>query len=144
MSRARSCGRLIVASIIGLLLCGCGESVTDEQVLDEPAKVEHIKGTDVSRVTLTRDAAGRIDLQTASVKRTGKLAVVPSGALLIDPEGVYWVYANPEPLVFVRREISVDHETGSKAFISKGPPAGTRVVTVGVAELYGAETEVGH
>jgi len=35
----------------------------------------------------------------------------------------------------------VDRET---ARLEDGPPPGTRVVTVGVAQLYGAERGVGH
>jgi hypothetical protein len=43
--------------------------------------------------------------------------------------------------VFVRAPIDIVHETSSQAFLADGPPAGTQVVTVGVPELYGSETE---
>ena len=50
----------------------------------------------------------------------------------------------PEPRTFVRQEISIDHVDGDSAMLSDGPPAGTEVVTVGAAEVYGTEFEVAH
>jgi hypothetical protein len=69
--------------------------------------------------------------------------VVPSAAVFVDPEGHWWVYTNPEPLVFVRHEIDLDQQAGGRAYLSKGPPAGTKVVTVGVPELSGIEEGIG-
>jgi hypothetical protein len=57
--------------------------------------------------------------------------------------GAAWVYTAPEPLVYVRHPIVVDYVEGDRAVLSKGPPPGTAVVTVGVAELYGIEVGVG-
>jgi len=70
--------------------------------------------------------------------------VVPYAAVLYDAHGDTWVYTNPEPLVFVRHRIMVDYINGDQAVLSEGPPAGTVVVTVGGAELFGAEFEIGH
>ncbi len=58
---------------------------------------------------------------------------------MYDPEGGTWVYTNPEPLVFERAAITVDFIDGETAALLKGPAEGTLVVTVGSAELYGAE-----
>jgi hypothetical protein len=69
--------------------------------------------------------------------------VIPYSAVLYDLNGETWVYTNPEPLVFVRQPVSVDYIEGDLAVLSDGPPAGTQVATVGVAELYGADTGVG-
>ena len=47
----------------------------------------------------------------------------------------------------VRRLLLMGTETGldgGVAYLSSGPSAGTRVVTVGVPELYGIEEAVGH
>ncbi|HEX6867287.1 MAG TPA: hypothetical protein VF119_00710, partial [Candidatus Limnocylindrales bacterium] len=60
-----------------------------------------------------------------------------------DPEGATWAYTNPEGLLFVRAPISVERIVGDLAILSEGPPAGTLVVTVGGAELWGAEHGVG-
>jgi hypothetical protein len=63
--------------------------------------------------------------------------------VLVDPDGVFWVYTNPEPLVFLRQEITIAREERDRTFLSAGPPPGSDVVTVGVPELYGAEYEIG-
>lgn len=68
---------------------------------------------------------------------------VPYQAVLYDDRGAAWVYTSPEPLVFVRARVQVDHIEGQTAVLADGPRAGTNVVTVGVAELYGAEVGVG-
>ena len=65
------------------------------------------------------------------------------GIVIYDLDGATWVYTSPEPLVFVRYPIVVDYIEGDQAYLVEGPPAGTEVATVGVAELYGADTGVG-
>lgn len=69
--------------------------------------------------------------------------VVPYSSVIYDLDGATWVYTSPEPLVFVRYPIVVDYIEGDQAYLVEGPPAGTEVATVGVAELYGADTGVG-
>lgn len=140
--RRRSTAALLL--LASLLLTGCRGSVTDEPALEGPAIVEHPEGSDVARITLSDTAAARLDIQTTPVQRRGERIVVPSSALLVDPTGVFWVYTSPEPLVFVRHRIDIDREEAGRAFLLYGPPVGTDVVTVGVAELYGAEFEIGH
>lgn len=114
----------------------------------KPAHVELIAGTELHKVTLTARAAERLDIQTARVDemvlRGAKHKVVPYAAVLYDARGETWVYTNPEPLVFVRHAIHVEYINGDRAVLSQGPPAGTAVVTVGAAELFGAEFEIGH
>jgi hypothetical protein len=136
--------RWVIALPFVVFLSSCGQPVSEEHVIDEPATVEEIEGTELGRVTLEESAATRIDLQTAPVEKIGDRLVVPFSAVLVDPEGTFWVYTNPEPLVFVRHEISIQHEEGDQTFLLDGPPPGTNVVTVGVPELYGAETGVDH
>ena len=123
-----------------LLLSACGEPVSDEHVIVQPATVEEVDDGEVARVTLTGLAAERLDIQTVPVASSGKGLVVPSDALYITAEGKFWVYTNPEPLVYVRHEVIIDRERGGQAFLSEGPTAGTEVVTIGVPELYGTET----
>ena len=69
--------------------------------------------------------------------------VVPYSAVIYDLQGATWVYVSPEPLVFVREPVTIDYIQGDLAVLSDGPPVGTEVATVGVAELYGADTGVG-
>ncbi len=70
--------------------------------------------------------------------------VIPYSALLYDIHGKTWIYKSPEPLTFIRHQVEVERIEGDEAVLSDGPPAGTGVVTVGVAELYGTEFKVGH
>jgi len=114
----------------------------------KPAHVEAIAGTELHKVTLTARAAERLDIKTDRVQEMvvggAKRKVVPYAAVLYDPRGETWVYTSPEPLVFVRHRIHVEYIRGDRAVLSQGPPAGTAVVTVGAAELFGAEFEIGH
>lgn len=143
--------RSIAAALIltGLTLAGCGkESEIHHKV--EPAHVEHIDGTELSRLTLTPKAMERLDIQTAFVqgaqvtRSASPRKVVPYAAVLYDASGRTWVYTQPEPHNFVRHQIAVDYIEGNLAVLSDGPPIGTEVVTVGGAELFGTEFEVGH
>ena len=71
--------------------------------------------------------------------------VIPYAAVIYDVNGDTWVYTNLEPLVFIRESVSIDYIEGDLAFLaegSAGSAAGTQIVTVGGAELYGAETGV--
>lgn len=110
-----------------------------------PAKVEHLDGPQPTRVTLTEDAARRLDIQSVAVREVlvnGRLRmVVPYAAVLYDTEGGTWLYTSPEALVFLRNRIAVDFIDGDLAVLSDGPSSGTAVVTVGATELYGAELE---
>ena len=59
---------VIMALIIaGLQLAACG-GTSDTASKSEPAEVERIEGTDVSRVILSLRAAERLDIQTAPVR----------------------------------------------------------------------------
>ena len=64
--------------------------------------------------------------------------------MFYDANGDTWVYANLEPLAYVRERVTVDDIQGGQAVLTDGPPEGTPVVTVGAAELYGTEFGVGH
>ncbi len=122
------------------------EDTDDPGTHAEPAKVVRPEGGDRATVTLTTEAAERIDLQTAAVDQrrgTGAL-VVPYGALLYDPEGGTWVYTRTDPLSFRRSPVVVDAIKGERVLVDRGPARGTTVVTVGAAELWGAEFGVGH
>ena len=72
-----------------------------------------------------------------------KRKTIPYAAVLYDAKGNAWVYTNPQPLVFIRQPVQIDTIAGDKVILVAGPPAGTAVVTVGGAELFGAEFGVG-
>lgn len=121
-------------------------SVAETAKKGGPSTVEPIVGNaDLHRVTLTKKAAERLDIKTGTVDvESGGGIVVPYSAVLYDVKGRTWVYTNPEPLVYIRHAIVIDSIIGARALIKSGPPRGTAVVTVGAAELFGAESGVGH
>jgi hypothetical protein len=133
-----------VALAVAVGTSACAEAPSDEHVIDEPATVEEI-GADKTRITLTEQAAERLGIETAPVQRAGGQTVVPSGALMLDPAGVYWVYTNPSSLAFVPEQVRLDREDDNGlAYLVEGPPIGTDVVTLGATELYGIEHGIGH
>src|SRR5213593_936189 len=122
-------------SVVGLLFAclqfaACthaSQAATEEEPVS--AKVEHLQGAEPTRVTLTEDAARRLDIQTANVRdmmvNGTQRRVLPYAAVLYDTEGNTWTYTSPEPLVFVRHSIKVDFIDGELAVLSDGPPAGS-------------------
>jgi hypothetical protein len=136
--------RWVVGLLIlcGLVLSACAKVAEEEEALSQPATLEEVEGSDVSRITLTAEAAERVDIQADPVLEVGSATVIPYAAVFYTATGDTWTYTNPEPLTFVRVPIVVDHIRGDRAFLSDGPPPGTEVVTQGATELYGTETDV--
>lgn len=141
----RACASVILI-IASVQLAACKQNASE--VLTEPdgpVKIERMGGTDPTKVTLTEDAAKRLDVQTAAVREEeingAKHKIIPYAAILYDTDGTTWTYTNPEPFVYVRHPIKVDSIKGNDAILSDDLPAGTTVVIVGAAELYGSETE---
>ena len=131
--------------LTALLVCSCGGAVVDSYAIEhEPAVVESIDGSDQVRIILEEQAARRLEIDTTPVEQNATGLAVPSSAVFVDPNGTWWVYTNPEPLVFVRHEIGIEREEAGIAHLSTGPQAGTEVVTVGVPELYGLEDTASH
>jgi hypothetical protein len=131
-----------------MLLSGCEEASTYTKV--EPAEVEHKEGREILK--LTEKAMERLDVQTAAVQN-GKPAgaesdsariTVPYSAIIYVPTGEAFVYASPEPRVFVRQPVEVDYIDGDVAVLKSGPAPGSLVASVGVALLLGTEIGVGH
>lgn len=145
-------GMALVA--MSLVATGCqapAADTTTEEV--EPASIELVPGQEeLHRITLTERAAERLGIRTVEVARAaGPLdrSQIPYSSIIYDAQGDAWAYvADGAPLVFVRQAITVDDivadPAGDYAILSEGPEPGTPVVTVGVAELFGAEFEVGH
>jgi len=139
--------RMVVALIFAcLLVSACGRTPEATTTEESPnIKVEQLDGQDPTREIVTEEAAKRLDLQTAAVGdmqvNGAQRTVIPYAAIIYDTEGATWVYLNTEPLTFVRHPVTVDDIKGDQAFLSDALPSGSAVVTVGVAELYGAESE---
>ena len=128
---------LILMMVVALQLAACGPKPTTTEKIN-PSTLEEIEGSELQRVILTEKAAQRIKLQT--VPASGQ--VVPYSAVIYDTEGKTWIYTNPAPLTFVRAPIVIDRIEGDQAFLSQPLESDAPIVTVGVSEIYGAETGV--
>ena len=144
--RAACAGLVLIAAGASLSACGEASSGYDYETAShhEPAKLEPIEGTDVQRVIFDAEGAKRAGIRTAAVRQNGQETVIPFSAVIYDAEGNAYSYTAPEPRTFVRQEIEIDHMDGDSAVLSDGPSAGTKVVTVGTALVYGTEFEVAH
>jgi hypothetical protein len=138
--------RLLAAGLAlvfaGLPLAGCKEIEEESAAGYEPAKLEEVKNSDLHRVSFTAEGAERVSLETATVRRSASEAVVPYAAVIYDAEGKTYVYKSLKPRTYLREEVKVDRIDGNRVLLEKGPRAGTKVVTVGAAEVYGTELEI--
>ena len=128
---------LVFVMIAALGLSACGPTSTTSTKI-EPATLNEIEGSELKEVILTEKAAERIGLETVLVQGM----TVPYAAVIYDIEGNTWVYTNPAPLTFVRSLVEIDYIDGDQAFLSQALGTEDPIVTVGVIEIYGAETGV--
>ena len=130
---------ILIVACLALSACsgGAGTEAAAEEV--PPVVLEPIDGTDLNRVILSERAAERLGIETVQVQGMA----IPYAAVIYDVNGETWLYTNPDTLVYVRHPIVIDRVDGDQAMLLEGPPAGTAIVTVGVPELYGADTGVG-
>jgi hypothetical protein len=142
--------RWILALLVAgcLPLAACKKMAEEEEGEGTVAKVVHQDEAHPDQptiITLDEDAVKRIDVQTAAIEDMdvsgAKQKVMPYAALLYDTSGETWAFTSAEPMTYVRQKIKVDRIEGDKAILAEGPAAGTQVVTVGVAQLYGSEEE---
>jgi hypothetical protein len=145
----KNINRWLIALLVltTLSFWSCQKDDDDDHDFEHPSDVEDIEGSDFSRVKFTERATERIGIQTAEVveeTHSASKKIVPYSSLLYGPEGQTWIYTSPEPRVFVRLVVEVDRIEGDKVYLNNGPPVGTKVATVGVAEIYGTEFEIGH
>ena len=138
---------LLVAACLPIGACQKAQNVAEEEERKAPAKIQRPNGEDgPAKITLSEEAAKRLDIQTASVEERdvngAKRKTVPYAALFYDTTKCdTWVYTNPQPHTFIREQIKVDRIDGDKVVLSQGPAAATKVVTVGASLLYGSEIE---
>ena len=140
----------LVPIVIGtMLLLACSEtSATGVSIV--PSKTEAIEGSSLKRVILTEVSAAKLAIETGTVSEElfgprgepGPRKMVPYASVIYDLNGKAWVYTNPAPLTYVREPIVIDYVNLDKAVVFEGPAVGTKIVTVGTAEVYGAETGV--
>jgi hypothetical protein len=139
---------LAFVAVGSIQLFAVGTATSANEEVNTAATLDPVKGTDLLRIRLSPLAAQRLGLKTDFVRGTklvrkgAPMNSVPYGSLLYDDQGATWVYRAIQPLVFVRMRVDVDLIDGARVILSKGPAVGTRVATVGTAELYGSEFEI--
>ena len=142
----------LVASVAILSGCAPGSGEGNAASDEKPAQVVAVHGSDTSHVILTALAAERIGIKTEPVRAQPGAAAsnttIPAAALVYDENGAIWVFTAVQgsptneaglPLTFKRERVTVSRVDSDIAFLQSGPAPGTVVVTVGVAELLGAE-----
>ena len=145
---------LLTAALPSVAVAGGGKSIGKDSGI-VPAHVEDIAGSELKKVTFTADAAERTGVELDAVKemqvsptRRGsgsvKRMVVPYASLIYTPDGREWVYTSLADLTYVRHAIKIEYIKGDLIVLAEGPKVGTRVVTTGAAEVYGAEHGLGH
>ena len=145
-------GCAVALLLAGTAVTGCARSSADEvATADEPAVVTPVEGSDdLHRIQLTADAAERIGLTLATVSVAARQSAadgvrpeaVAAGAVVYDSKGVTWVLVQQQHLTFQRARVVVSRVVGDTAVLRSGPPVGSQVALVGVAELKGAEEGV--
>jgi hypothetical protein len=144
---------LLAVLVFLVAACGSPPAAAVDDGGDEPALVELVAGQeDLHRITLTPEAVARLGVETAEVAGAvggGGQSRVPYSAVIYDAAGAAWVYVvDGSPNSFVRHAVTIDEivadPAGDYAALTSGPAGGTSVVSVGVAELFGTEFEVGH
>jgi hypothetical protein len=127
-------------AVLALTMTACSEVETPSGDDDyHPATVDSADPSAPPAVKFTEDAVQRVELLTSIVTGSTGNLIVDYDALIYDKKGLPWVYAVTEPLTFMRVEVKVKQVVGNKVTLSEGPPPGTRVVTQGATEVYGAE-----
>jgi hypothetical protein len=148
--RRVSIGIGVLVAVIGL--CGCGGTRADITPAGSagPVRVEPVPGTARQVVVLTDAGAARLGITTEATRPVMPAAdgdtatatdqsLLPVAAILYDSNGATWTYTMTGPLAYERVPVTVLRLEGGQAVVQSGPAVGTRVVTVGGAELLGAE-----
>lgn len=129
---------LVPITLLVLGMSACAEYKDPTHKVKDPLTVEDLSDGR-KKITLTQSAHDRLAITTVPMERINKRLRVHSDAVLVDVDGAFWVYVQPEPLVFVRERVTLDRYVGVRALLTDGPAAGTPVVLEGVMELYGVE-----
>jgi hypothetical protein len=89
----------------------------------------------------TAHVGQRLRVQLAQ-KGGSERKTVPYSSVIYWIDGGAWVYTQIAPLTFVRAPIDIDQVDGNVVILKSGPPAGTRIVSVGGEELLGTEFQI--
>jgi hypothetical protein len=85
----------------------------------------------------------RVAVDLPVVGQSEPRLVAPYAAVVHDVLGGSWVYVARAPTEFERVRVEVERIQGDRAVLSRGPKAGTLLVTDGAAEIFGTEFGAG-
>ena len=129
----------LVAAFVALGPAACKQAEAVEQEHYQASKISPGEG-DHPVVTLTKLGADQIGLETTPIEDDQ----IPYASILYDAaDGQPYVFVNSEGLKFHREDVDIEKIDGDTVFLASGPENGTRVVTVGVPQIHGAELEFG-
>jgi hypothetical protein len=136
-------GSALAAVVLGL--SGCGKNEGPSSAAEEPATVEAVPGSDLSRIVLSEQAERRLGIKTGRVTAgsgTKPGLLIPYAAIVYDADGKAYTFTRPAARTYLRAPVAIRTITGEQVQLTSGPPAGTAVVIVGAAELVGAEAGI--
>jgi hypothetical protein len=163
----RAVHRLLMVVALGAAVGGCAGSAVVQ--IPPSGDLEHVTGSATGQVVLSALGAQRIGLQTAPtqsvpvrtrrvtvvhhgvtgsrgvlvpIRRGAPRLIIPYSAVIYSATGQTFAFTNVAPLRFVETPITVATISRNFAYLSTGPAAGTKVVSVGAEELYGIQTGV--
>ena len=88
-------------------------------------------------------AGERVSVEIPTLEGREERLVLPFASVLHDIHGGQWGYEQTGGHTYTRRRIQMARLAGSDAVLSSGPPAETKIVTDGSAELFGTEFMTG-
>lgn len=128
---------------------GCtGAAGSEEPRTDPVVTVQAASSGQPARIILSEDAERRLGIRTqpVSVGTAGSgrrpALVIPYAAVVYDADGTAWAFTAPTPRTYVRARLDIRSIRQGRVTLTSGPPRGTEVVTVGAAELVGAEAGI--
>ena len=140
----RRVGAALVAAALALAPAACKQAEAVEVEHYQASKITPAEDGEHPTVTITKLAAEQVGLETAPVEKTEDGTSIPYESVLYDAaEGQPYVFINPEGLTFHREDVDIASIDGDTVQLSKGPAVGTKVVTVGLPQIHGAELEFG-
>ncbi|MGH3474067.1 MAG: hypothetical protein ACRDOT_04055 [Aeromicrobium sp.] len=136
----RKVAAALVAALLAVAPAACKQAEAVEQEHYQASKITPAEHGDHATVTITKLAAERIGLETVPIESNQ----IPYAAILYDAKGGQpYVFVNTKGLSFHREDVEIASIEGDTVKLADGPPAGTKVVTVGVPQIHGAELEFG-
>jgi hypothetical protein len=155
-----------IVVLFGVGLAGCGASSSPS--IPASGQLVGASATSPGHIILSQLGAQRIGLQTVVARpvpapapivtttlvhgvkhtitvpgpRPAAAVIIPYSAVIYDPSGKSYAFANTARLTYVAVPITVQSVSGNSAYLSSGPKAGVKVVSVGAEELYGVQTGV--